>query len=48
MFGGKDAKTPVEGVGLELARDAWMFELENVSRFGEDILLEYKKAELSQ
>lgn len=48
IFGGKDAKTPVEGVGLELARDAWMFELENVSRFGEDILLEYKKAELSQ
>ena len=48
MFGGKDAKTPVEGAGLELARDAWMFELENVSCFGEDILLEYKKAEVSQ
>lgn len=43
MFGGVKAKTPVEGAGQDLAKDAWMFECTRVSRMGPDILLEYKK-----
>ncbi|MDD7113561.1 MAG: bifunctional diaminohydroxyphosphoribosylaminopyrimidine deaminase/5-amino-6-(5-phosphoribosylamino)uracil reductase RibD [Lachnospiraceae bacterium] len=48
IFGGRDAKTPVEGIGQELARDAWMFELESVRHFGGDVLLEYKNAGLTK
>lgn len=43
MFGGAQAKTPVEGSGLSLAADAWMFELAQMRRFGPDILLEYRR-----
>lgn len=43
IFGGADAKTPVEGRGAALARDAWQFTQTGMSRFGQDMLLEYKK-----
>ena len=42
IFGGKDAKTPVEGRGLALAADAWTFECIDQRFFGEDIMLEYR------
>lgn len=42
IFGGADAKTPVEGVGAALARDAWQFEQTGMRPFGEDILLEFQ------
>lgn len=42
IFGGADAKTPVEGRGAALAKDAWMLERCGQRQFGEDILLEYR------
>lgn len=45
IFGGKDAKTPVEGQGKVLAADAWTFERTGQYFFGEDILLEFRKSE---
>ena len=43
IFGGAKAKTPVEGQGLDLAKDAWMFEREDVRSFGDDLLISYRK-----
>ena len=43
IFGGRDAKTPVEGLGAALARDAWMFRRTAVSSFGDDLLIEYSR-----
>lgn len=43
IFGGKDAKTPVEGIGKGNAQDAWMFSGKNVEFLGEDILITYQK-----
>ena len=43
IFGGKDAKTPVEGQGKALAADAWTFELTGQRFFGGDIMLEFRK-----
>ena len=40
IIGGKDAKTPVEGVGIQLMKDAVNLENINISRFGGDILVE--------
>lgn len=45
IFGGKDAKTPVEGQGIALVRDAWRFEKAGLKTFGDDIMLEYKIVE---
>lgn len=45
IFGGSEAKTPVEGRGVSLAKDAWMFEQTRIRSFESDILLEYKKIE---
>ncbi len=45
MFGGADAKSPVEGKGKEKAGDAWTFENVSVEAFGKDILLTYRKSE---
>jgi diaminohydroxyphosphoribosylaminopyrimidine deaminase/5-amino-6-(5-phosphoribosylamino)uracil reductase len=42
VFGGRDARTPVEGRGVDLAADAWMFERVGHRFFGEDIMLEYR------
>ncbi len=46
IFGGKEAKSPVQGKGVSLAKYAYHLCLKNVQNIGEDILLEYdvKKA----
>lgn len=41
IFGGCDAKTPVEGQGIALAADAWRFEMAGMQTFGDDIMLEF-------
>ena len=43
MFGGAQAKTPVEGEGVAKAVDAWHFKRIGMQEFGQDILLEYEK-----
>ncbi len=43
IFGGADAKTPVEGQGLEKAADAWMFSVQDIRMLGEDVLIRYEK-----
>lgn len=45
IFGGAQAKTPVEGQGLTRAADAWRFKRIGMQEFGQDILLEYEKAQ---
>lgn len=45
IFGGAQAKTPVEGQGLTRAADAWQFNRIGTQEFGQDILLEYEKAQ---
>lgn len=45
IFGGAQAKTPVEGQGLTRAADAWQFNRIGMQKFGQDILLEYEKAQ---
>lgn len=42
IFGGSDAKTPVEGSGVSLVEDALMLKLKNTTVLGEDIWLEYE------
>ncbi len=41
IFGGKEAKSPVEGVGVAFAKDAYSLQLDNMQKIGDDILLEY-------
>lgn len=43
IFGGAQAKTPVEGQGLAKAADAWHFTRIGTQEFGQDILLEYER-----
>ena len=45
IFVGAQAKTPVEGQGLTRAADAWQFKRIGMQEFGQDILLEYEKAQ---
>lgn len=45
MFGGANAKSPVEGEGLALAKDAWQFRQLGISTFGEDLMIEYEKVD---
>ena len=45
IFGGAQAKTPIEGQGLTRAADAWQFNRIGMQEFGQDILLEYEKAQ---
>lgn len=45
IFGGAQAKTPVEGQGLTRAADAWQFNRIGMQEFGQDILLQYEKAQ---
>ena len=40
IIGGKDAKTPVEGAGIQYMKDAVKLEDISISRFDEDILVE--------
>ena len=42
IFGGREAKTPVEGRGQALAADAWLFEQIGMQSFGEDLMVEYR------
>ncbi len=42
IFGGKEAKTPVSGDGVELPDQGTAFVLEKTSVIGEDFLLEYR------
>lgn len=43
IFGGQDAKSPVEGIGVEAVKDAQLFQLCGVRQIGEDVLLSYEK-----
>jgi diaminohydroxyphosphoribosylaminopyrimidine deaminase/5-amino-6-(5-phosphoribosylamino)uracil reductase len=40
--GGMNAKTPVEGLGVEKMADAINLELKNVLNIGDDVLLKLK------
>lgn len=40
VFGGSSAKTPVEGEGISFVKDAYEFSIKEITRMGEDILLE--------
>jgi diaminohydroxyphosphoribosylaminopyrimidine deaminase/5-amino-6-(5-phosphoribosylamino)uracil reductase len=47
IIGGRDAKTPVEGVGIKIMEHAVKLQDINISRFDEDILIEgYVKGDL--
>ncbi len=41
IFGGEDAKTPVEGIGVSLPEQSANFKLQQIQQIEEDILLEY-------
>ena len=41
LFGGKDAKTPVEGLGTDLPDNGALLELTKITTLGKDLLLEY-------
>lgn len=41
MFGGRDAKTPVEGLGIELPSQSPKLSFAGMTQLGEDILLEF-------
>lgn len=43
IFGGSQAKSPVEGQGKARADEAWTFQRTSVEMFGEDLLIIYKK-----
>lgn len=40
LFGGRDAKTPVEGTGVAAAADAFCLKNSTITRLGEDFLIE--------
>lgn len=40
LFGGRDAKTPVEGEGVALPEECAQLSVTNISRLGEDVLIE--------
>ena len=45
IFGGEGKFSPVSGTGVDSPADAHMFRLAEVRRFGEDVMLRYKKLE---
>ena len=45
LFGGKDAKTPVEGEGIASPDEAYLLRLTGVQQLGEDLLLTYDKGD---
>lgn len=44
LFGGKEAKTPVEGRGVDFPKDAFRLENSRISQIGEDFLIESEVA----
>ena len=42
IFGGRQARSPVEGEGVDKISDALLLNGPEITRFGEDLLLEYK------
>lgn len=44
VFGGADAKSPVEGLGIEEVSDATEFNLIDIKKIGQDVLLSYERA----
>jgi len=42
LFGGREAKTPIEGLGFGEVEEATLMKLEKISTIGEDVLLEYR------
>lgn len=42
VFGGKEAKSPVEGMGVRVPEEAFLLNEPKVSFFGEDILIEWR------
>ncbi|MBQ0004532.1 MAG: bifunctional diaminohydroxyphosphoribosylaminopyrimidine deaminase/5-amino-6-(5-phosphoribosylamino)uracil reductase RibD [Clostridiales bacterium] len=44
LWGGSEAKTPVEGIGVELPAEGTELELADVKQVGRDILIRYRKA----
>lgn len=46
IFGGSSARSPVEGVGVDLPSESIPLILQNVSQIGEDLLLEYKTGQV--
>jgi diaminohydroxyphosphoribosylaminopyrimidine deaminase/5-amino-6-(5-phosphoribosylamino)uracil reductase len=43
IFGGKEAKTPVEGKGVLLPKECFQFAAPEISVLGDDLLLRFKK-----
>lgn len=43
IFGGAEAKTPVEGRGVDFPAEAWQFVRTDVRSLGQDILMEYER-----
>ncbi|MCR5603509.1 MAG: bifunctional diaminohydroxyphosphoribosylaminopyrimidine deaminase/5-amino-6-(5-phosphoribosylamino)uracil reductase RibD [Lachnospiraceae bacterium] len=43
IFGGREAKTPVEGTGIEKVDEAGVFKLTDVKRYDDDIRLSYRR-----
>ncbi|MBR0366443.1 MAG: bifunctional diaminohydroxyphosphoribosylaminopyrimidine deaminase/5-amino-6-(5-phosphoribosylamino)uracil reductase RibD [Clostridia bacterium] len=43
IIGGADAKPAIGGRGVDVMRDARMFSAPEITRFGDDVLLEYKR-----
>ena len=43
IFGGADAKTAVEGTGVESPAEAFLFHLVDTEQIGQDLLLRYRK-----
>ena len=44
VFGGADAKSPVEGIGIEEVSEATEFNLIDIKKIGQDVLLSYERA----
>lgn len=42
IFGGKDAKSPVEGIGIALPKEAFSLANPSIQQIGEDILIEWE------
>lgn len=42
LFGGKQSRSPVEGEGIERISDAVMLDGPEITKIGEDLLLEYE------
>ncbi len=45
IFGGAEARSPVEGKGKDRADEAWRFRKISVEEFGEDLLITYGRAD---